>query len=131
MNNRGFSLVEVIGAVVLIGIISMGAVSIIGNMNKEARIATAVGNAHAVNAAKQAFRNRVPSADTVFVGDDATKFEILRAGRYLPYAPSYTSTNPRYMPEGYQLIVGDLVTSASIVTVPGGKSVFPTRDPSL
>lgn len=116
--NRGFSIGELVVALVLMGILATFAVSTLSNLPANARLKAAAANAESVNAAKTAYRNRVANADVVWgTLDNGQRFGTLRdpngdgdlSDTFLPMAPA---TLGEFMPEHYSLEVGSLFTRA-------------------
>jgi prepilin-type N-terminal cleavage/methylation domain-containing protein len=99
----GFSLVEVLAAVTIIGIIAFLALPNIIAMKKDSEVNLAISRAEAVNMAIASFiqangRDRAVSRWSGASASDQAKYNLI--GSYLAFAPANETD---YMPSGYDL----------------------------
>ena len=100
---HGFSLVEVLAAVTIIGIIAFMALPNIIAMKRDAEVNLAISRAEAVNMAMASFiqangRDRAITRWTGASASDQLKYALIDS--YLAFAPSNETD---YMPSGYEL----------------------------
>ena len=99
----GFSLVEVLAAVTIIGIIAFLALPNIIAMKRDSEVNLAISRAEAVNMAVTSFiqangRDRAVTRWAAASASDQAKYALI--GSYLAFAPASESD---YMPSGYTL----------------------------
>jgi prepilin-type N-terminal cleavage/methylation domain-containing protein len=82
---RGFSLADVLIALVLVGIVSGIAYPVYVNITTSVNWSAAVAKANTLNAAQASFKAAEPSYATLWTGDSQAKYTLLRA--YIPGAP--------------------------------------------
>ena len=119
----GFSAVEVIVCVVLIGILGALAIAYMPDAVSGARDKAAVAAAQGINAAQQSYLLRVSGAQTAWTGaaNDAARFLLIR--QYIPYASAQTEA--QYIPAGYTFVLGaSLNTRVSITNGPNGAVTY-------
>ena len=114
---RGFSLVEVLAAVTIIGIIAFMALPNIIAMKKDTEVNLAISRAEAVNMAIASFiqANGRDRAITRWAGasaSDQDKYNLV--GSYLAFAPANESD---YMPSGYTLTWPSSITALNKVAL--------------
>ena len=102
-NRLGFSLVEVLAAVTIIGIIAFLALPNIIAMKKDSEVNLAISRAESVNMAIASFiqangRDRAITRWTGASASDQAKYNLI--GSYLAFAPTNESD---FMPSGYDL----------------------------
>ena len=117
---RGFSLVEVLAAVTIIGIIAFMALPNIIAMKRDSEVNLAISRAEAVNMAVASFiqangRDRAITKWTGASASDQLKYALIDS--YLAFAPTSESD---YMPSGY-----DLTWPGSIASL----NKIPLKDP--
>lgn len=102
LKQRGFSLVEMMACVSIIGIIAFMAIPSVTRMRSDSERNLVIARAEALNLAQASFlqvRGRTQAAlDWTSAGNTEAKYQLLRP--YLAYSEA-TSTN--YMPAGYQV----------------------------
>ncbi len=120
---RGFSLVEVLAAVTIIGIIAFMALPNIIAMKKDTEVNLAISRAEAINMSIASFiqANGRDRAITRWAGasaSDQDKYNLI--GSYLAFAPSSESD---YMPSGYTLTWPASITALNKVPLTDPDSV--------
>jgi len=120
-----FSLVEVLAAVALIGIITFLALPNIVRIKTDSEISLAISRAEALNLAMasyvQAHGQASATASWTAAADDDARYALLAP--YLAYAPS---TFAAYMPGGYRVTLPTSLvplSKVSLATDPGGTSI--------
>lgn len=111
---KGYSLVEVLLVMLLVGLVAGLAFGIYTNAPKVSERSTAVALCRAIDGAKQAFRNADPLADQKWAAlDDGGRYARLRdpsgtgdmSVSYLPMSPA---SKDAYLPQGYSFKIGNL-----------------------
>ena len=114
--NAGFSLVEVLAAVAIIGIIAFLALPNIVAIKDESEIHLAISRAEAANMAMVSFIQSRGRATAVNEWDDADSAQEQYAllAPYLAFAPTNVTD---YMPSGYTIELPDSLSSLSKVVL--------------
>lgn len=99
-NKSGFSLVEVLLTIVLIGVVSGLCYPVVVNLLEKCKDESAICSAECVNAAKKSFWMRNPRAEQEYMNQtsDAAKYALIK-----DYLPDPSTTFDRALPKGYQL----------------------------
>ena len=114
---HGFSLVEVLAAVTIIGIIAFMALPNIIAMKRDSEVNLAISRAEAVNMAMASFiqangRDRAITRWTGASASDQLKYALI--GSYLAFAPTNETD---YMPSGYELTWPGSITSLNKIAL--------------
>lgn len=113
---RGFSLVEMMACVSIIGIIAFMAIPSVTRMRSDSERNLAIARAEALNLAQASFmqvRGRTQAAlDWTAAGSNDGKYALLRP--YLSYAESSLAA---YMPSGYAVVFPPSITSMTKVAL--------------
>lgn len=99
-NKSGFSLIEVLLTIVLIGVISGLCYPIVTNLLDKCKDVSAICAAESVNAAKKSFWMRNPKAEQEYARQSTNE------GRYSlikDYLPNPNTSFDRALPKGYKL----------------------------
>ncbi|OYW74382.1 MAG: hypothetical protein B7Z37_17950 [Verrucomicrobia bacterium 12-59-8] len=111
---RGFSLVEMMACVSIIGIIAFMAIPSVTRMRADSERNLAIARAESLNLAQASYiqvRGRTQAAlDWAAAGSSDTKYALLRP--YLSYAENTLSA---YMPSGYSVTFPPSITSMTKV----------------
>jgi len=99
-NKSGFSLVEVLLTIVLIGVFSGLCYPIIVNLLEKCNDESAICGAQCINAAKKSFWMRNPKAEQEYTRQttDEAKYTLIK-----DYLPDPSTPFDRALPKGYQL----------------------------
>jgi type II secretory pathway pseudopilin PulG len=122
----GFTLVETLGVVVLIGLLAAMAGMAVSGLYRAGQDKQAIAAAQAINQAEQIYLVRVSGAATAWsqagnspgnsgAGSNDIKFSLISA--YLPGTPSSLET---YEPNGYTFTLGSSLTSPVAIEGPNG-----------
>ncbi|MBB5031748.1 type IV pilin protein [Prosthecobacter vanneervenii] len=113
---RGFSLVEMMACVSIIGIIAFMAIPSVTRMRSDSERNLAIARAEALNLAQASFmqvRGRTQAAlDWASAGSNDAKYNLLRP--YLSYAESSLAV---YLPAGYAVTFPPSITSMTKVSL--------------
>ena len=117
VRQRGFSLVEVLAAVTIIGIIAFMALPNIIAMKKDTEVNLAISRAEAINMAVASFiqangRDRAVTRWAGASASDQDKYNLI--GSYLAFAPT---NEVDYMPSGYEITWPASITALSKVAL--------------
>lgn len=119
---RGFSLVEVLAAIAIIGIVTFLAIPNIVSIKEDGEINLAISRVEALNMAVVAYYQKGgSSAVTAWSGSDNAGRYVLIAP-YLAFAPSSLTA---YMPGGYTATLPPSLppTSKTVLKGPGDKEI--------
>jgi prepilin-type N-terminal cleavage/methylation domain-containing protein len=123
IRSRAFSLVEVLAAVALIGIITFLALPNIVRIKQDGESNLAIARAEAINLAMASYAQSVglTTANTAWSADDAAG-RYNRLSPYLAFAPD---TLAGYMPSGYSVTLPSALVPLEKVTLtgPGGTEI--------
>jgi prepilin-type N-terminal cleavage/methylation domain-containing protein len=110
---RGFTIVELIGVLVILGILAVLVVPVVRGFRESANDKAAISVATALDAAKMNYRDRVPNAQAIWVGkNDAEKYALLKASDCLPMsAPTLTGFSPS---SDYTFAIGELLAQTTV-----------------
>lgn len=129
IERNGFSLVEVLTATVLLGILAFIAIPNIVQMKEDSEVNLAIARAEAVNMSLASFiqaQGRT-AATTAWTGasDDAARYSLIKP--YLAFAPgAFTS----YMPGDYEIVLpSDISTLSKVALYAPGND--PPSDPEI
>jgi prepilin-type N-terminal cleavage/methylation domain-containing protein len=115
-DRRGFSLVEMMACVSIIGIIAFMAIPSVTRMRSDSERNLAIARAEALNLAQASYiqvRGRTQAAlDWTAAGTNDAKYALLRT--YLSYSES---TLTAYMPAGYSVTFPPSITSMTKVAL--------------
>jgi len=115
---KGFSLVEVLTATVLLGILSFIAIPNIVRMKQDSEVNLAIARAEAVNMAIASYiqANGRSSAVTAWAdaGSAANRYALVKP--YLAFAPQAFAD---YMPQGYSVTLPSSIAALQKVTLTG------------
>jgi type II secretory pathway pseudopilin PulG len=116
----GFTLVEMLGVCVLIGLLATMAGMAVFGLYNAGQDKQAVAAAQAINQAQQIYLLRVSGAATAWSGaaSNDTKFALISA--YLPGTPGSLSS---YEPNGYTFTLGASLADPVRITDPKGNNV--------
>lgn len=101
-NKSGFSLVEVLLTIVLIGVISGLCYPVIANLLEKCKDESAICSAECINAAKKSFWMRNPKAEQEYIhrSTDEAKYTLIK-----DYLPDPSMSFDRVLPKGYHLVM--------------------------
>lgn len=99
-NKSGFSLVEVLLTIVLIGVVSGLCYPVVVNLLDKCKDESAICSAECINAAKKSFLMRNPRAEQEYMHQSSEEAKYILIKDYLP-DPS--TPFDRALPKGYQL----------------------------
>ncbi|SRR5258708_31449773 len=118
-SRRGYTLISVLIAVIIIGILSVLTMPAIRGLRDMTTDRDAIGRAAALNQAQQAYKWRVANASSSWTAatTDDGKFQLIRD--YLPLKDSYT-TLVSFQPVGYTFSFGSTVDTLVTITGPRG-----------
>lgn len=122
-SRRGHSLISVLLAVIIIGILSAMTMPAIRGLKNLASDREAIGRAAAINQAQQAYKWRVSSAASLWTAaltDDA-KFQLIRD--YLPLKDTFT-TLAAFEPGGYTYTMGVSLDTQVSISGPNGAIAY-------
>lgn len=118
--SRAFSLVEVLAAITIIGIITFLAIPNIVQVKRDGEDSLARARADALNIAAAAYYQSVgrSTADTAWSGNTDSSARYLLVRPYLAFAPATLSD---FMPRGYSIIfANDPLRDKATLYGPGG-----------
>jgi len=112
---RGFSFLELLVAMVVLAVLAGLFTGLVSNAPDKSKASTAISLCRALDAAKQSYRLRVPTADADWAGlsDPVERYARLRDPNndgelddsFLPMSPAEPSL---YLPAGYSFVLGNL-----------------------
>ncbi len=123
LKQRGFSLVEMMACVSIIGIIAFMAIPSVTRMRSDSERNLVIARAEALNLAQASFlqvRGRTQAAlDWTSAGSTEAKYQLLR-----PYLAYGENTFAYYFPSGYQATFPSSITSMQKVGLTGPTGVI-------
>lgn len=122
-SRAGFSLIEVLLVVIITGIlVSLTSVAYVG-LSGASKEKGAIGQAQAINLAKQSYKFRVSASAANWAGaaDDAAKFLLIKDR--ITGVPNTTSLST-YQPTGYTFALGASLDTAVVITGPSGTVAY-------
>ena len=111
--SRGFTLPELVGAIIVIGIIAALAIPAISGMLSSGKDQQAVGMAQAINQAQQTYKLRVAGAATNYSSAADSSARYLLIASYVPYAAATLSA---YQPSGYSFSLSTSLDTRVTIT---------------
>jgi type II secretory pathway pseudopilin PulG len=114
---NGFTLVETLGVVVLIGLLAAMAGMAVFGLYSAGQDKQAIGAAQAINQAEQIYLVRVSGAATAWSGASSNNAKFALISTYLPGTPASLTA---FEPNGYSITLGATLTTPATITGPNG-----------
>jgi len=112
-NQHAFTLPELVGAIIIIGIIAALAIPAISGMLSSGKDQQAIGLAQAINQAQQTYKLRVANAATNYSSAADSSARYLLIGSYVPYS---AATLSGYQPSGYTFALSTALDTRVTIT---------------
>jgi type II secretory pathway pseudopilin PulG len=110
---RAFTVPELVGAIVIIGIMAALAIPAISGMLSSGKDQQAIGLAQAINQAQQTYKLRVAGAATNYSSAADSSARYLLIASYVPYS---SATLSAYQPTGYTFALSTSLDTKVTIT---------------